>query len=374
MDTSRLAGMGGWMEKILRCASRGLPIGESTGISNAAAGQHRVCVPSARGRVRLARLALTVMVLLPDPAQASSNVTTGSTSNSNPFGHASDADTRPGAHGSFIWVSSRSSFGGSITAPTPPFSAVGSQGCSGYGSAGATEGTLVAFASASSFSAGLVQNLCGTTGTARAQWSDGLVIHAAGLTGQTGTLAASIELTGLFGAEDGPASPLDVPVADALFRVVGTGLPPADTSQFHPLLTGVCAGWARCGRAYFDFQNMFSQTNLVGSTIDVAIPIRFGSTLALGYTLDVVARASASTFNNGGGTHAAALSDYGIGLRWGGISAVLDADGVPVTEYVATSTSGFDYRSRIVPEPGGSLLLAAGLTWLATIGARNRRA
>lgn len=375
MNMSRFASMGSWTATIARRASIGTPLGASAATLNVEARRRGERVTSARGRARLALWALAVTILhLPNPAKASSSISTSSTSNSDPFGNDSDAATRPGAHGSFIWASSRSSRGGTVTAPTPPFLAVGGQGCSGYGSAGATEGTLVAFASATSFSAGSIRNLCSTNGTARAQWSDGLVVDAAGLTGQTGTLTASINLVGLFGADDGPSSPLDRPVADAVFRTLGTGLPAADTSQFHPLLTGVCAGWAYCGRAYFDPQNAFSATNLFGSTIAVSIPIRFGSTLPLGYTLDIVARGSASTLDvGGGGTSAASISDYGVGLNWGGISAVLDANGAPVSQYTATSLSGFDYRFPVVPEPSGSLLLASGLLWLVTLGSRTRR-
>lgn len=322
------------------------------------------------------RVILRVLVLglslLPGLAQASSNVSSSSTSNSNPFGIESDSDARPGPHGSVVWVSSRSSRDGTLFSQTPPFQQVGTQSASGYGSAAATEGTLFAFASAGSRTSGAIQNASNTNGSARAQWSDQLAIAAAGLTGQTGTLVATIELVGLFGANVGGSGPNDFPRGESHFRILGTGLPPANTSQLPPLLAGYCAGWAQCGRAVFDHQISFSATNLAGSTIALSIPIQFGAPVPLGYTLDVFAGTMCSSFVGGGGTNASALSDYGVGLRWGGISAILDANGAPIPEYVATSTSGFDYRSAAVPEPSGTLLLGAGLLWLIALGARLR--
>lgn len=61
-------------------------------------------------------------------------------------------------------------------------------------------------------------------------------------------------------------------------------------------------------------------------------------------------------------------SDYGNTLVWGGLS-VTDWFGNPVG-FSVSSSSGFDYSTAYVPEPGTTPLLLAGLGW---IGSRARR-
>ena len=105
--------------------------------------------------------------------------------------------------------------------------------------------------------------------------------------------------------------------------------------------------------------------------ITLSIPITFGLGTTLGYTMDVYARADASTFLGGSGTSASAVSNFSSTLAWGGITGVFDANGDPVAGYTATSRSGFDYSVAAVPTPSTAALLPVGLGIVAAVRRRT---
>lgn len=66
------------------------------------------------------------------------------------------------------------------------------------------------------------------------------------------------------------------------------------------------------------------------------------------------------TANGSGAVSARSQGEYGNTVSWGGITSVETSAGVPVTNYVLSSESGFDYsQPYVVPEPSGIQLLAA---------------
>ena len=304
-------------------------------------------------------------------AAASSIAQTSTQVVSNPFSPVSDSDFDSGAHGVGASAISTSSQGGLIFAGGAPLPPVGSQSGTTFAAASATEGVLRARAGADSFTSPLVQNAINAQGSASAQWSDSLIVSAAGLTGQSGTITASIVLSGTFGTGIGTLGPLDDPLADAYMRILGTGLPTSG-SFLDPDLAAICGGWAFCGRSIEDALRTYSGSNFPGNVITVSIPVVFGSATTLGFTIDVFARASSSSFAGGIGTSAGATSNFSSTLRWGGILGVFDANGNQIQGYAATSASGFDYTVAAVPTPSASALLAVAVAALAQRWRRQR--
>lgn len=325
-------------------------------------------------RILLAVLGLASAVL-PEGARASSLVQSSTFVSSNPVSSTADSDSRTGANGTLAHISSYSVLAGMIFSAAPPFPPVGTQSGSAFGVASATEGSLVAVASAGGQTSPLVQNATLPGGAATAQWSDQLTIHSPARTGQSGTVTATISIVGNLGGGVGNHGVLDFPSVDVFVRILGTGLPTVDSSQIPPELAAICGGWAYCGRAMdAPPQSSFSGSNLPPS-VSISIPFTFGSPVGLGYSLDVSARASASSFGFGDGTNAAGIANYSSGLQWDGITGIFDANGNPVIDYTTSSTSGFDYGSSAVPEPHVSAALAIGVLGIHALRAlRIRRA
>jgi hypothetical protein len=65
-------------------------------------------------------------------------------------------------------------------------------------------------------------------------------------------------------------------------------------------------------------------------------------------------------------------SDFSHTLRWGGISAVLDASGQSIQNWSVQSLPGIDLTTP-VPEPGSWALMLAGVGLLAWLLAPQRR-
>jgi hypothetical protein len=96
------------------------------------------------------------------------------------------------------------------------------------------------------------------------------------------------------------------------------------------------------------------------------------ATVTTGQMLPVYVQLEASAqsaYNGQGGALATAAFDLSHTLRWGGMSVSLN--GVPQSQAILTSTSGFNYlQAAPVPEPG---TLALGLCGAAVLLARRRR-
>lgn len=82
-----------------------------------------------------------------------------------------------------------------------------------------------------------------------------------------------------------------------------------------------------------------------------------------------------------GSVYAGVNCDLGHTVSWGGVAAVRQLDGTPVSlsDLSAVSTSGFDYKNAYVstPEPSATLSMSLGafaLSWLARQRAARRRA
>lgn len=318
---------------------------------------------------------LLACIATPCIASANSMVSTYAYTNSNPYGRLTDEDRDdnnvpydgPGASQSTSSISN----GGPVYSPIAPYPAVGSQFGEASASAFATEGTLRASVNTRAETAGLVQNAMAAQATATASWNDGLTIGADGLLGQAGFFTAELDLSGNLGGSVGSIEGADSGFFNVGARVVGTGLSALDPMVIDPILRTACNGWVYCNLLYSGYEGTFGYSNMP-STVQLSIPVLFGYQTSLSYTLELFAYPSASSFDGGLGIAADGFVDYSHTLSWGGITGVYDANGNPVLNFTASSTSGFDYlTSATVPLPSAIWLLCSGL--LGLFGLVRRR-
>ena len=103
--------------------------------------------------------------------------------------------------------------------------------------------------------------------------------------------------------------------------------------------------------------------------ITLAVPVATGlgfSNIFVNGLLDIDADAA-------GAVAATSRGDYGNTFSWGGITSVETSSGAPLTDYVLTSGSGFDYsQAAVVPEPSVMQLLLLGALVDAPLAFRRR--
>ena len=135
---------------------------------------------------------------------------------------------------------------------------------------------------------------------------------------------------------------------------------------------GVVSTWAPDASTAVGYDEVF-----LGGKVDFV----FGTPFAYGIRLETSGGSyalSLTDFGAGlGGQPAVStmVSDFGNTITWAGVSDLLDAEGNAVTDFTAFSSSGTDFRYRIVPddidppgnvpEPSTALLLLAGLAALS---------
>jgi hypothetical protein len=220
-----------------------------------------------------------------------------------------------------------------------------------------------------------------TSGSASARFQDVFTVDAGILNGTVGSLVvpwaftgagASASLAGPFPRTDqeGSASwTLDLTST----RLDGTFLGSTQASG------GYVSGDDPISKQYYSGHTLPRQATLIdsfglGSGLPALwreIPIVFGQPT-------VITASLYTTFNAYAGNRgldvndptylqlrsAEAAADLGHTLRWGGVSQVLDANGVAVTTWALSAASGTDYRvanTSAVPEPHGWVLMALGL-------------
>lgn len=249
------------------------------------------------------------------------------TSASSRLGAYSQSDSDTGLSGQFIQSSSSQTGNGAGVATGQS-----------SGNANAAAGFLRAYASASVstlFNAPAGSSLS-TVGQGRASWNDSLTIDAGStLLGHSGFITATLDLSGSLG---GNISGAEAWYGGEIGRnesvsMIGTGM------SGDP---GHNGGWNYVGSAYRDskggvYDNSYSN---LSSPIVLNISVVFGAQTSLSYTLDALAGAFVLTRGTDGSS-VDSFVDYT--LSWGGITSVYDASGNALSNFTATSASGFDY-------------------------------
>lgn len=103
------------------------------------------------------------------------------------------------------------------------------------------------------------------------------------------------------------------------------------------------------------------------------IPFQFGDWSSFNLQMWSDTKSFVTAPGTGGWIQHYAESDFGHTLRWGGVSAVLDANGQPVSGWNIDSLPGVDLRVAAVPEPETHALLLAGLALVGWATRSKRR-
>ena len=199
----------------------------------------------------------------------------------------------------------------------------------------------------------------GFQASASATWADSFTILAPGMAaGATGTFSGAVDVSGELSFSFSGRVYADTGVGATVDIFPGTGFNGGRT---------VVTGGARRFGGYDIADGGFGTERF--SLVFQDVPFTFGQRIDLGLSMTMVAGISIIDAGATGRADAA----YGHTLTWGKLSEVRDSAGQRVYDYSAPSqTFGFNYAP--VPEPHSALLLMAGLSGIAGVLMRRRRA
>lgn len=114
----------------------------------------------------------------------------------------------------------------------------------------------------------------------------------------------------------------------------------------------------------------------IPQVITFALPVQFNAQNFTLLSVQMQTSVMTAALNQQGATWAAAANaNFFNSIEWGGIDAVLDSQGHPLTGWTVSSASGFDYTrsyaAQAVPEPETYALMLTGFGALAVV-ARHR--
>lgn len=102
------------------------------------------------------------------------------------------------------------------------------------------------------------------------------------------------------------------------------------------------------------------------------IPFHYDQLSSFNLTMWTFADSSVTAGLHGDSRHHQSESDFAHTLRWGGIQAVLDDQGRPVTGWGISTLPGVDLTAAVVPEPGSWALMLGGLLALGWFSRARR--
>lgn len=288
-------------------------------------------------------------------AQTSMASSTINSLSQNVYGGTSDTKSLNGANGSFIQVNTNAN---------------GVNADYASGNASASEGLLGVSASANGVTVG--GGLSRFQNYARSAWQDSFIVNSSGLSGTGGYIIAQLGLNGSYSGTAGVTGNNNSTEYYNSIKLLGTGLLGGNSSA--------CGGYDFCGwqdhYAGADWGGLSGSNDFsnLTSALTARIPVIFGASTSIGYTLDLVQLGYATTGPGGLGIWANAQNNYT--LSWNGIAGVFDSNGRPVTNFTAASASGHDYAalSAPVPLPAAFGMLISGLGLLGVFARREQAA
>ncbi len=289
-----------------------------------------------------------------------------------------------GANTSLAYTSASASsyVSGTVGAPSDVKSVTGANGQSSSVSANvvATAGSIYSHASASAYaSEGILGVSLGNDAVAasqsgfvvargdsyaRASWGDYFTIDAgSSMLAQSGYVTATMRVLGTFGGTNGAVGPSSSAEHYENIRILGTGITTSDSA---------CGGYNVCNFEDVATWGVHTYHPGIPSTIALKIPILFGFSNGLTYTLDLQGLAMAGA-QDALGSSAHAYADYSNLVLWGGITGVFDAHDNSVSNFTASSRSGFNYLvAPPVPEPEPYAMVLAGLGMIGVMARRRK--
>lgn len=208
------------------------------------------------------------------------------------------------------------------------------------------------------------------TAAARAIVNTPFLIQGGAPAGSQGTLQATLFVSGSVTVGGGPGSAFYDPRTftqrdgQAAMYFWATGLNASGCTYY------VDAGCLDIRR---DYTGDLVNSNNALRPWTLNIPFNFASPSSFRLQMWSTAETSVTVGLDGGFLQYFAESDFEHTLRWGGITAVLDAQGQPVSGWTITSLPGLDLTLAAVPEPQPWMLLSIGLLTLGAVKSARRR-
>lgn len=186
------------------------------------------------------------------------------------------------------------------------------------------------------------------------------------LTGTQGTLVVPLHLTGNVFLDNGFYDPITGASADgrAYMMLWASGLGGVDCGS---------NGANQC----LDISSNATGTRVIGNgtnaTLTMNLPFTFGDWSSVHLQMWTFVNLGVVASAGGGFLDHYGESDFSHTLRWGGVSAVLDANGQALNNWAIESVPGVNLAAAAVPEPGTWATLAGGLLLLGGAGLSRRR-
>jgi hypothetical protein len=220
---------------------------------------------------------------------------------------------------------------------------------------GSVDAKQISLSSSARHAASIDQGTYGVGGLASAYASvtvPFLLAHpSAALIGTTGSMIVPLIVTGDVTLDTGFYNPVTFAITDGRawvgFNATGLSTNPD------------CTVAQQCRDVSSDYQGTVVKGNGIAGTWNVSIPFQFGSWSSYYLSATTHARVGGNA-GWGQSVDHEGTADFSNTLRWGGISAVLDAQGNTVTGWTIQSLPGIDLTTP-VPEPGTWALMLAGL-------------
>lgn len=199
------------------------------------------------------------------------------------------------------------------------------------------------------------------TATALGYANTPFVVRGGGTPGSSGTLVATLQVSGSVTVDPGYWNPANFAQAGGQAYVYfwATGLN-ASGCTYH-----VTAGCLDIERNYYQGDIINSNNALRNWTLN--IPFTFDNLSSFYLQMWTLADSYVTAGLHGDSRQHQSESDFAHTLRWGGIQAVLDDQGRPVTGWGISSLPGVDLIAAVVPEPGSWALMLGGLLAMAWI-------